>query len=83
MIKLIFDFPQIKQFYIDRTPLGRTGVPEDVSYVALFLASNAARYITGQIILVDGGIGPMELPGIISLSKSTENIKKFLLKDEN
>jgi 3-oxoacyl-[acyl-carrier protein] reductase len=83
MTKLIFDFPQIQQFYIDRTPLGRTGVPEDIGYVALFLASNAARYITGQTILVDGGIGPMELPGTIPLSKSAENIKKFLLKDEN
>ena len=83
MTKLIFDFPQIQQFYIDRTPLGRTGVPEDIAYVALFLASDASRYITGQTILVDGGIGPMELPGTIPLSKSAENIKKFLLKDKN
>jgi NAD(P)-dependent dehydrogenase (short-subunit alcohol dehydrogenase family) len=37
------------------TPLGRIGEPEDVAGAAVFLASNAARYVTGQTIIVDGG----------------------------
>lgn len=37
-------------------PLGRVGEPEDIADVALFLASDAARYITGQILVVDGGL---------------------------
>lgn len=37
-------------------PLGRLGTPEDVSGVCMFLASNEADYITGQTIIVDGGI---------------------------
>jgi 3-oxoacyl-[acyl-carrier protein] reductase len=37
-------------------PIGRVGEPEDVAEVALFLASPAARYITGQTIVVDGGL---------------------------
>ncbi len=37
-------------------PMGRVGEPEDVADVALFLASGAARYITGQVIVVDGGL---------------------------
>jgi 3-oxoacyl-[acyl-carrier protein] reductase len=37
-------------------PLGRVGEPEDIADVALFLASNAARYLTGQVITVDGGL---------------------------
>lgn len=82
MTKLIFENPQIQQFYIDRTPLGRTGEPDDIAHVALFLASDAARYITGQTILVDGGIGPMELPGTIPMGNSAEGIKKFLLKED-
>ena len=37
-------------------PLGRAGQPEDVADVVCFLASPAARYLTGQSINVDGGI---------------------------
>jgi 3-oxoacyl-[acyl-carrier protein] reductase len=37
-------------------PLGRTGEPEDVADVAVFLASHGARYITGQVLVVDGGL---------------------------
>lgn len=37
-------------------PLGRSGVPEDIAAVFLFLASAEAGYVTGQTILVDGGV---------------------------
>lgn len=39
----------------DDVPLGRTGTPDDVAQVVLFLAENSASYITGQILTVDGG----------------------------
>lgn len=38
-----------------RIPFGRLGAPEEVAAVAVFLASNAARWVTGQTISVDGG----------------------------
>jgi 2-dehydro-3-deoxy-D-gluconate 5-dehydrogenase len=38
-----------------RIPLGRQGEPDDIATVALFLASDAARYVTGATIVVDGG----------------------------
>jgi NAD(P)-dependent dehydrogenase (short-subunit alcohol dehydrogenase family) len=41
--------------FIDRTPLGRWGVPGDIAPVVLFLASSSARFMTGQTVLVDGG----------------------------
>ena len=40
---------------VAKTPLGRIGEPEDVAAAALFLASDAASWITGQVIVVDGG----------------------------
>ncbi len=39
-----------------RVPLGRVGEPEDIADVILFLASDAARYVTGQVIVADGGL---------------------------
>ena len=40
---------------IDETPLCRIGTPEDVANAVLFFASDAASFITGQILGVDGG----------------------------
>jgi 3-oxoacyl-[acyl-carrier protein] reductase len=37
-------------------PMGRIGEPEDIADVILFLASDAARYLTGQVVVVDGGL---------------------------
>lgn len=42
------------------TPVKRIGQPEDIGGVAVFLASRAAAYITGQVLIVDGGITARE-----------------------
>jgi NAD(P)-dependent dehydrogenase (short-subunit alcohol dehydrogenase family) len=47
---------QVRQSYIDQTPLGRLETPEDVAGVVVFLASDAARFMTGQGINVTGGV---------------------------
>jgi len=47
---------EIKQAYFKLIPLGRFGKPEDVANLALFLASDQADYITGQVIAIDGGM---------------------------
>lgn len=44
-----------KQRVLSRTPLGRLGEPADIGETALFLASDAAKYLTGVILPVDGG----------------------------
>ena len=47
---------EVKQKILDQIPLGRYGEAEEVAEAALFLASEGARYITGQVIVVDGGL---------------------------
>ena len=42
---------------LERIPLGSFGSPEDVAACAAFLASDDARYVTGQVLGVDGGLG--------------------------
>lgn len=51
----VMAIPEQRQAILARTPLGRMGTPADVAGVALFLASPAADYLTGQTIFVDGG----------------------------
>jgi NAD(P)-dependent dehydrogenase (short-subunit alcohol dehydrogenase family) len=43
------------QGFIDRTPLGRLGYPNDFEGIAAYLASDASRYHTGDVITIDGG----------------------------
>jgi NAD(P)-dependent dehydrogenase (short-subunit alcohol dehydrogenase family) len=55
MNEAFFESKEYERSMIDGTPYGRVGVVEDIAPVAVFLASDAARYIHGESILVDGG----------------------------
>jgi NAD(P)-dependent dehydrogenase (short-subunit alcohol dehydrogenase family) len=48
--------PAVRRVYEERIPLGRIGSVGEVADVILFLASDAARYVTGQELVVDGGL---------------------------
>ena len=57
MTKAMFEGnPESLTYYSGRSALGRIGQPEDVADVMVFLASDDARFITGQGIMVDGGV---------------------------
>jgi NAD(P)-dependent dehydrogenase (short-subunit alcohol dehydrogenase family) len=47
--------PELVKIFLDHTPLGRAGKPEDIVGPALFLASDLSAYVTGSIIMADGG----------------------------
>jgi gluconate 5-dehydrogenase len=55
MTQPLVDDPKMCGWVEGRTPLGRWGTPADIAPTAVFLASDAARFITGQILYVDGG----------------------------
>src|ERR1700742_2700927 len=47
--------PELIKIFMDHTPLGRAGKPEDIVGPAIFLASDLAAYVTGTIVMADGG----------------------------
>lgn len=47
--------PDLIKIFMDHTPLGRAGKPEDIVGPAIFLASDLSAYVSGSIVMVDGG----------------------------
>jgi NAD(P)-dependent dehydrogenase (short-subunit alcohol dehydrogenase family) len=54
--RMMYENQEWVEYLIDRIPLKRPGAPGDLAGAVVFLASDASEYITGQTILVDGGI---------------------------
>jgi len=48
-------WPQMEREWIERTPAGRVGLPDDIGAIIDFLASPASRWIRGQVLIADGG----------------------------
>jgi 3-oxoacyl-[acyl-carrier protein] reductase len=46
----------MRQIFVEHTPSARLGRPEDIAETVLFLASDQAAYVNGQVICVDGGL---------------------------
>ncbi len=54
--------PAVQSAFLEQTPIARMGVPADVTSAVLWLASDEASYITGQILPIDGGTSTRKLP---------------------
>ena len=46
---------EVRQAFVDRQPMGRLGTPQEIAWLALYLASEESSYTTGQVHLADGG----------------------------
>jgi NAD(P)-dependent dehydrogenase (short-subunit alcohol dehydrogenase family) len=53
--KLLREKPEVETYFLNNIPLGRLGSPGDIVGPAVFLASEAASFVTGHVLLVDGG----------------------------
>ncbi len=56
MNRALIDNAEFNAWVVKRTPAGRWGQPDEIGGLAVFLASHAADYITGQLITIDGGM---------------------------
>ncbi len=54
--RAIWENDTLREAILARTPAGRIGTPEDITGIALYLASPASAYTTGQVFVVDGGV---------------------------
>ena len=64
--KVLYDDPEWVEYLRDRIPLKRPGGPGDLDGAVVFLASEESRYITGQTLLVDGGISTGEMRATVA-----------------
>jgi 7-alpha-hydroxysteroid dehydrogenase len=55
-LEIVLDNQEIHDEMVRRTPLKRLGIPEDIAYCALYLASDAGSFVTGKLFEVDGGL---------------------------
>ncbi len=54
--RVMYEDPEWVEYLVERIPANRPGMPKDLDGAVVFLASEASRYVTGQTLLVDGGI---------------------------
>ncbi len=73
MSDAIYADPEVRRLRESRVPLGRLGSAEDVAETVLFLGSDKASYITGQLLAVDGGITKGALLGM-ARPKSVDSV---------
>jgi len=64
--KVLYENQEWVEYLCERIPLKRPGQPEDLDAAVVFLASEASRYVTGQTLLVDGGISTGAMRALVS-----------------
>ena len=66
LTELVTMAPGVIEDYVENTPLGRVGVPEDVAEAVLFLCSDKASWLTGEVLDLDGGAHLKRYPDVLA-----------------
>ncbi|PXW36208.1 UNVERIFIED_CONTAM: NAD(P)-dependent dehydrogenase (short-subunit alcohol dehydrogenase family) [Williamsia faeni] len=56
--------PGVTEDYVENTPLGRAGTPEEIAAAAVYLSSDQARWITGEVLDINGGAHMLRYPNL-------------------
>jgi gluconate 5-dehydrogenase len=56
LTQALVDDPAFNSWVLGRTPVGRWGEPEDIGGAVVWLSSDASRFVSGQVVFVDGGM---------------------------
>lgn len=73
--KVLYQNKEWVAYLCDRIPVKRPGEPHDLDAAVVFLAAESSRYITGQTLLVDGGISTGATRAVVNTTKSETNQK--------
>jgi NAD(P)-dependent dehydrogenase (short-subunit alcohol dehydrogenase family) len=71
--KVLYEDQEWVEYLTDRIPVKRPGQPHDLDGAVVFLASEASRYVTGQTLLVDGGISTGAMRATVNKTPSSAN----------
>jgi len=69
--KVLYENKEWVEYLCDRIPLKRPGQPQDLDAAVVFLAAESSRYVTGQTLLVDGGISTGATRALVSSGPAT------------
>ncbi|MGI9433121.1 MAG: SDR family NAD(P)-dependent oxidoreductase [Myxococcota bacterium] len=76
MTAAMFTIPAVTEAFLDQTPLRRMGTTADIAEAVLWLASDAASFVTGQTLRVDGGGSLTRLPSPGDFAAAAERLAK-------
>ncbi|HXN52625.1 MAG TPA: glucose 1-dehydrogenase [Candidatus Acidoferrum sp.] len=74
--KVLYENKEWVEYLCDRIPVKRPGRPEDLDAAVVFLAAEASRYVTGQTLLVDGGISTGAMRALVQQASSSAKQEK-------
>jgi NAD(P)-dependent dehydrogenase (short-subunit alcohol dehydrogenase family) len=74
--KVLYENKEWVEYLCDRIPVKRPGRPEDLDAAVVFLAAEASRYVTGQTLLVDGGISTGATRALVQSAQKSSNLKQ-------